>query len=128
MQGGPEDQGRGQNQRVKQVTSHHPGQSKCTTSTAGSANRYSPLLAFHTQMHLVFVPFLPSIKMRAYFLPAEAIAKRKADEATTEYLREKAKKLFSFQGRPAALYEWTHWGGQSLEQCNWDNDTFAYCH
>ncbi len=25
--------------------------------------------------------------------PAEAIAKRKADEATTEYLREKAKKL-----------------------------------
>ena len=38
---------------------------------------------------------LPSFTQNAciFFLAAEAIAKRKADEATTEYLHEKAKKL-----------------------------------
>ncbi len=42
----------------------------------------------------VFLCFIHSFTQNAcIWFPAEAIAKRKADEATTEYLREKAKKL-----------------------------------
>ena len=41
-----------------------------------------------------FVLFIYSFTQNASIcFPAEAIAKRKADEATTEYLHEKAKKL-----------------------------------
>ena len=43
----------------------------------------------------LFPSFIPSFTQNAcnFLFAAEAIAKRKTDEATTEYLREKAKKL-----------------------------------